>query len=228
MTERTAVSTNERGPYIVTYPTRTAFTFMDPQLDQIFLADIAHSLSLQCRFIGHIARHYSVLEHSLSVAHEVFMLTHSAIGARCAALHDSEEAYTSDLPTPIKRNVPLFEEIGARIRERILERFGLAEHYWKWASVIKEVDDRMLHTESIQLSHGATWEDPKRALDQWQIPRSQEEWAIGRLQTALRYGTHTSLCLTVKEVLEHLQSGGHMARVRERFTADYEQWATTS
>ena len=68
---------------------------LDP--DEIQIADIAHALSLQCRFGGHCAHFYSVAEHCLLV---------SALCPPQASLwgllHDAGEAYLMDLPAPLK------------------------------------------------------------------------------------------------------------------------------
>ena len=54
-------------PVIETY-TGVMFNFLDPKQEDIKIEDIAHSLSLQCRFTGHCKQFYSVAEHSIAVA----------------------------------------------------------------------------------------------------------------------------------------------------------------
>lgn len=92
----------------------------DPETISIF--DIAHALSMQVRFNGHIASWWSVADHCLLVA-RMLPLELKLHGL----LHDAAEAFISDLPRPLKRMKHL---IGYRLVERRMERaisrrFGL-------------------------------------------------------------------------------------------------------
>ena len=55
--------------WIQTY-TGVKFYPLNPCMDDIDIIDIAHSLSLQCRFTGHLSEFYSVAQHSVMVAIE--------------------------------------------------------------------------------------------------------------------------------------------------------------
>lgn len=83
------------------------FNYADPQPEQVCIEDIAHALSLSCRFGGHINRFYSVAQHALLVERLVYTanLLHPRLPAlrRAALHHDSHEAYVGDIPTPMKR-----------------------------------------------------------------------------------------------------------------------------
>ena len=60
--------------------------------------DIAHALSMQCRFNGHVRDFYSVAEHCVRVAN------HLPPALRIhGLLHDAAEAYVGDVVTPVKR-----------------------------------------------------------------------------------------------------------------------------
>jgi uncharacterized protein len=91
----------------------------DPNPEDILIEDIAHSLSNQCRFTGHVPHFYSVAQHSLIVAK---MATDEYKLA--ALLHDASEAYLVDLPSPIKREIPEFKQIEERLLKVIAEKFG--------------------------------------------------------------------------------------------------------
>lgn len=72
------------------------------KVSDIKVTDITHALSQICRFGGHCSRFYSVAEHSLLTAY----LAHANQEEQqtiCACLiHDMHEAYTGDVPTPLK------------------------------------------------------------------------------------------------------------------------------
>lgn len=67
------------------------------RIEDVDIEDIAHGLSLLCRFNGHTQKHYSVAEHSVHVASR--LPKHLKLEG---LLHDSSEAYLVDLPKPLK------------------------------------------------------------------------------------------------------------------------------
>jgi 5'-deoxynucleotidase YfbR-like HD superfamily hydrolase len=118
---------------------------LDPSPDQIDIEDIAHSLSMQIRFAGHIKRFWSVASHSIMVS-QIVPAEHALQGL----LHDASEAYLVDCPTPLKRT-SMFAEYRAaekRLQEMIYAKFGCntVEH-----PSVKEADKIMLATEATQL-----------------------------------------------------------------------------
>lgn len=75
----------------------------------IDILDIARSLSLQCRFNGHIKQFYSVAQHSVFV-YELAKLYHNNLDfLKCCFMHDVTEAYLLDIPTPLKQHLPEYE-----------------------------------------------------------------------------------------------------------------------
>lgn len=87
------------------------------------IEDIAHALSRLCRFNGHTPNHYSVAEHCVHMAE--YLLPVSQNLAFEALMHDSHEAYTGDVITPIKQLVPDFVLLEHRISSDIMETFGV-------------------------------------------------------------------------------------------------------
>lgn len=73
---------------------------VDPKI--ITITDIAHSLSMQCRFNGHIDKFYSVAEHSVIMARSLREQDYSREIQLEGLLHDAAEAYTGDIIKPIK------------------------------------------------------------------------------------------------------------------------------
>jgi hypothetical protein len=119
------------------------FRPLQPAPGTIDIRDIAHSLSLLCRFNGHCHRFYSVAEHSVRLS-RIVPPEHALWGL----LHDAAEAYISDLPRPVKRQVPAFVAFEDQLLATIMARFGQG---WPMPSEVREADDRMLATEQRDL-----------------------------------------------------------------------------
>lgn len=69
----------------------------DPRPEDVRIADIAHHLSMICRFTGAVKRFYSVAEHSVHVSHLV-----PRADALAGLMHDATEAYLTDVNKPVK------------------------------------------------------------------------------------------------------------------------------
>jgi hypothetical protein len=121
--------------------TGKAFHILDPKADEICIEDIAHALSLQCRYNGHTNRFYSVAEHSVALANYVFKETGGKRLARTMLLHDAAEAYVGDLPRPIKHILPQFSILEDKIFAVIAEKFDI---FAKLPEYIKGLDSRIL------------------------------------------------------------------------------------
>lgn len=113
------------------------FTNINP--DDICIEDIAHALSMQCRFGGHLPKFYSVAQHSVLCSHlvsEQYQLE--------ALMHDASEAYMLDIPKPLKNLLPDYEALEEQMMEVISKKFGTAHPLSK---DVKVVDALMLRVE---------------------------------------------------------------------------------
>ena len=81
---------------------------LDPE--DVDVVDIAHALSHQCRFSGHVRQFYSVAEHSCRVCDLVGELASEPYLELWALMHDASEAYLVDLPRPVKHTSVLGHE----------------------------------------------------------------------------------------------------------------------
>lgn len=115
---------------------------LNPQQDHLLLKDIAHALSHICRFGGHLPRHYSVAEHSIYVANQLWRTTGDHQFALAGLLHDATEAYLGDMVRPLKQAMPEYRNAEAIMAEAIEQRFMLTiglDH-----PCVKVVDNELL------------------------------------------------------------------------------------
>ena len=112
---------------------------LDPRPDEIDMGDIAHSLSLLCRYGGHVDRFYSVAEHCVLLSEAV-----APEHALAALLHDATEAYAVDVPRPLKRQLAGYREIEEQVWYAIAYRFSLD---LALPVEVKDADNRILLTE---------------------------------------------------------------------------------
>lgn len=123
---------------------------LDPDPADIKLHDIARSLSLVCRFGGHIPFAWSVADHSLLVRQLVIDAGHSEL-ALAALHHDSHEAFTGDVPTPLKvRFGGVVDELIEDLDEAIAEALNLDVDDFH-AEPVREADRLALRIEAWHL-----------------------------------------------------------------------------
>lgn len=130
-----------RGDWIQTAMGRQ-FWPMDPRPDEVFLDDIAHALSMLCRFGGHCLRFYSVAEHSVLMARAA-----APAVKRWALLHDASEAYLVDVPRPLKPFLIGYDKAEAKIMTAVAFRFNL---HLGLPAQVKALDRAILMDEQLQ------------------------------------------------------------------------------
>lgn len=131
-------------PWIQTYSGRR-FCPTNPNPDAIVIQDIAHALSMQCRFSGHVRKFYSVAQHSVLVSYVC-----DAADAMWGLLHDASEAYLVDVPRPLKQSGKFgaYIEFEKQMQLAVCKRFGLPE---KEPPSVKTADTILLSTEARDL-----------------------------------------------------------------------------
>lgn len=106
------------------------FDLQNPTICDIHMDDIAWSLSRQIRYNGHIPYAYTVARHSILMSYVV-----PEEFAMEALLHDSGEAFISDVVYPLKRLLPQIDEIEDTITALVMKKFNLD---WKGGDVYKK------------------------------------------------------------------------------------------
>jgi hypothetical protein len=137
---------NDRGPFIQTF-SGGRFYYADARESEIDIRDIAHGLANNCRFNGHVKRFYSVAEHCFVGSYYV-----PPQHALAFLLHDANEAYLTDVPSPLKSYLDaevgsVLRDLEARVDALIFRRYGLE---YPMPPEVREADLRMLKTEVEQ------------------------------------------------------------------------------
>ena len=116
------------------------------------IEDVAHALSMICRYGGHARYFYSVAEHCLLLSHTV-----DPENALWALLHDATEAYVGDMVRPLKEEMPNYRRIEDRLMSVIAAKYGLPD---EMPAQVKEHDRRILLDEkAVLMAHTSlTWD----------------------------------------------------------------------
>ena len=120
-----------------------AFWPFDPRPEDFQINDIAHSLSLVCRFGGHCKQFYSVAQHSVIVS-QIVPDEHRLEGL----MHDACEAYLGDMVKPLKIGMHDFEKLEDSLYEIIAEKYGFPKHK---TDPVRYADGVLLATEARDL-----------------------------------------------------------------------------
>ena len=155
---------------IRTFTGRT-FWPLDPKPEDLDIRDIAHALSLICRFTGHTQRFYSVADHSLRVSYLAEnqvrdswrgILSYPDFNGHAffrevalwGLLHDASEAYLCDVPSPLKHASgmgQIYRQYEQRLMDVIVKRYDLLPYE---PGFVKNADRFLLDTEMRDLMLG--------------------------------------------------------------------------
>lgn len=144
----------EATAVMLTFSGRTV-DLAQPDLSKFSIEDIARPLAFQCRFVGNTTDFYSVAQHCVLASR----LAPPGFEYE-ALLHDAEEAFTGDWPTPWKVRIgrETIEAAIAPVKRAVAARFGLR---YPQPREVKIADQRALATELRDLCapHRVNWKD---------------------------------------------------------------------
>ena len=157
--------------WILTYTGRRFYP-LTPRAEDVDILDIAHALSLICRFNGHVRSFYSVAQHCVLGSYLVYPPS-----ALAFLLHDAGEAYLCDVPRPVKQHLLVYRNAERALDNVIRNVFRLPLLQQSWDHV-HEVDDRLLLTERRDLMPAGEWLiDETRCyaqvIDPWSAPHAE-------------------------------------------------------
>lgn len=136
--------------------------YVDPlnlQIEDVVVADIAHALSNQCRYSGHVRSFLSVAQHAVMCYRLAASMGASYTEQYAVLHHDDAEAYLQDMARPLKED-PAFGQRyrGAeqRAEKVIAEAVGFV---YPFPEIVKVVDTMMLAAERRDLMpQNGVWE----------------------------------------------------------------------
>jgi len=134
----------DKTPWIQTF-TGKRLDLSPPNPEQIDIEDIAHGLSMLCRFNGQCTKFYSVAEHSVHVSYEI-----APELALVGLLHDAAEAYLGDVPSPLKGQLSQFSEFEHQMEQAVGEKFGIDAELFS-SKELKRADVQLLIDEKAVL-----------------------------------------------------------------------------
>jgi len=132
------------------------FDFERPEDASFDIRDIAHSLSMICRFGGQCPSFYSVAEHSVLVSRLVPKHLRKQ-----AILHDSPEFILGDMIKPIKVRMPEYNDYEEKLWNIIADRFNVPR---EMDPLVIEADITMLATEQKYVMYN---------VDNWEFTRGK-------------------------------------------------------
>jgi uncharacterized protein len=128
-----------------------------PRTHEICIEDVAHALSLICRYTGHVAVMYSVAEHCVRVS----MLFKDPTLALWGLMHDASEAYFSDMHRYLKRlpEMEQYRKLENRCMGVVAKKFKLDPCRAKEPVEVQIADRRLALTEMRDLKRKQKYKD---------------------------------------------------------------------
>jgi hypothetical protein len=223
--------------FIETYTGR-AFWPLNPSIDALSIIDIAHALSNQCRYTGHVRYFYSVAQHCCLLSKWVADHGGDALTCLQVHMHDAPEAYLVDIARPVKQYMPEYRVWDHKINDVIREWMG-----WKdlpIPGIVDDLDSRIIVDERAQLMSPEQKNDWGHRLkpvgvkiEPWSPVQAEQTFLMQYAAYSKEvYGTHQYInhawgipikvfFETISDVREptdimEIDIRGHVARVRVR------------
>ena len=147
-----------------------------PMASDVHPVDVAHALSMLCRYGGHSASFYSVAEHCVLMSRAV-----PEEDALWALLHDATEAYLGDVVTPLKRMLHSYQRIEDDFMDVVMARFGLTGDM---PDSVRDADARIVLDEraALMLPTPAPWKmdhlEPLGVrVEGWEPEHAEQEYS---------------------------------------------------
>ena len=152
--------------------------FRNPDPNTIHIEDIAHALALTCRYNGHTPYPYSVAQHCVLASRM------APPGLELEALlHDAQEAYVGDMPSPLKKMLPGYQVVEDMVERVIRKKYGLPTEF---TPAVKEIDTRLLATEAEAFGF-KLWVSIQGVEPYPALPIVQLDWAFAKRQFLDRF-----------------------------------------
>jgi hypothetical protein len=130
------------------------FDLIDATVDDIKIADIAHSLACSNRFYGHTFAPYSIAQHSIICAD---IAKQRGVDQMSLLLHDATEAYVGDVAKHIKEFLgDRYANLENRIARIIADKYSTC---WQLTPSMKQIDYDVLETEFRDLMRRGKFPD---------------------------------------------------------------------
>lgn len=159
----------------------------DPQ-PNIRLQDIAHALSLTCRFGGHCRVYYSVAEHAVLVSRWLEAGGYPRYTCLAGLHHDDSQAFLGDVTRPLKTHLgERYAELSSRMDRAIVGSLDCGQYWFTendfHGKPVKDADNWALFLEARHLlpSKGVDWAHDDD--DRWLLDLAQHDvpyWTGGR------------------------------------------------
>jgi len=140
------------------------------RIKDVEVEEIAHSLSLVCRYGGHCRTFYSVAQHAVLVARYIEDLGYPVEVVLAGLHHDDSEAYLGDVIRPLKQLLPKYKEIEEYFEGKIAKAFKIPFPY---PPIVKEADMAIFRQEV----EDCKWDEPDDpVIVPWTWRRAKREY----------------------------------------------------
>lgn len=131
------------GNYITTYG-GTHFFPTEPDMKDFHITDAAHALSLICRGNGHVKTFFSVGQHCINCALEAEARGYSGRVVLACLLHDTSEAYMSDVPRPFKQYLKEYAVFEDKLLTLVYQKYLGTDVTEEEQMLIRQIDNEIL------------------------------------------------------------------------------------